>query len=51
MIPPGFGWAGIVSFAAFHQVRFWPKADKLVHRKMSAFGGKADMAFCVANVR
>ena len=33
-------------------VRFWHLADITAqHAGMSAFGGKADMAYCGANVR
>ena len=33
-------------------VRYWHKADMTLSAlHMSAFGGKADMAFCTANVR
>ena len=31
-------------------VRYWHKADMPVALHMSAFGGKADMAYCTANV-
>jgi hypothetical protein len=31
-------------------VRYWPIADILAASHMSAFGGKADIAFCDANV-
>jgi hypothetical protein len=31
-------------------VRFWPKAAWAVAPHMSAFGGKADITFCGANV-
>jgi hypothetical protein len=37
-------------FAALHLVRFWHKADIQLSPGKSAFGGKADMAFCTANV-
>jgi hypothetical protein len=32
-------------------VRLWPIADMAIALHMSAFGGKADMTFCAANVR
>ena len=32
-------------------VRYWHKADMGCALQMSAFGGKADMPFCTANVR
>ena len=32
-------------------VRYWHKADMRSALHMSAFGGKADMTFCAANVR
>ena len=34
-----------------HNVRYWHKADMPSAPHMSAFGGKADMAYCTANVR
>jgi len=33
------------------EVRFWPKADVPSAPHMSAFGGKADMAYCDAHAR
>jgi len=36
--------------AAVHESAFGPKRTSLVAPHMSAFGGKADMPFCVANV-
>jgi hypothetical protein len=37
-------------FAALHESAFGPKRTSLVAAHMSAFGGKADMAYCNANV-
>jgi hypothetical protein len=38
-------------FAAVHESAFGPKRTSLAAPHMSAFGGKADMAYCGANVR
>jgi hypothetical protein len=38
-------------FAAVHESAFGPKRTSLVALHMSAFGGKADMTLCGANVR
>ena len=38
-------------FAAVHEFAIGTKRTSLVAPHMSAFGGKADMAFCTANVR
>jgi hypothetical protein len=35
---------------ANHRVRNWPKADTPKNAFNVAFGGKADMAYCSANV-
>ena len=34
----------------FLNVRFWPKADVRENASNVAFGGKADIAYCSANV-
>jgi hypothetical protein len=38
-------------FAALPMSAYGPKQTSLVALHMSAFGGKADMPFCIANVR
>jgi len=36
---------------ANHRLRFWPKADMPKNAIDVAIGGKADMAYCSANLR
>jgi hypothetical protein len=43
--------AAAVLIEEYQNVRFWPKADIPYVAFDVAFGGKADMAYCNANVR
>ena len=40
-----------ITIAALHESAFGPKRTSLAAPHMSAFGGKADMALCIAYVR
>src|SRR5262245_39499527 len=41
----------IAAASEYRDVCFWPKADIRMNAFSVAFGGKADMPFCTANVR